>query len=133
MFKGIYNVCFVDLQYSVLKIIPMLSKNRVCQSYLILNYGGLCEIFYKTLDIFTLKALCRGLCAQAYCCSDNPLFFVAHLLPAKTERIGCPKRAHPNAKKERWTSALFELSYPDSNQNRQNQKLQCYHYTIRQS
>lgn len=25
------------------------------------------------------------------------------------------------------------LSYPDSNQDRQNQKLQCYHYTIRQS
>ena len=27
----------------------------------------------------------------------------------------------------------FELSYLDSNQDRQNQKLQCYHYTIRQS
>ena len=27
----------------------------------------------------------------------------------------------------------FPLSYPDSNQDRQNQKLQCYHYTIRQS
>ena len=25
------------------------------------------------------------------------------------------------------------LSYLDSNQDRQNQKLQCYHYTIRQS
>ena len=27
----------------------------------------------------------------------------------------------------------FELSYQDSNLDRQNQKLQCYHYTIRQS
>ena len=27
----------------------------------------------------------------------------------------------------------FELSYEDSNLDRQNQKLQCYHYTIRQS
>ncbi len=25
------------------------------------------------------------------------------------------------------------LTYPDSNQDRQNQKLQCYHYTISQS
>lgn len=25
------------------------------------------------------------------------------------------------------------LSYPDSNQDKQNQKLLCYHYTIRQS
>ena len=28
---------------------------------------------------------------------------------------------------------LFLLSYQDSNLDRQNQKLQCYHYTIRQS
>ena len=28
---------------------------------------------------------------------------------------------------------FFVLSYLDSNQDRQNQKLQCYHYTIRQS
>ena len=28
---------------------------------------------------------------------------------------------------------LLWLSYLDSNQDRQNQKLQCYHYTIRQS
>ena len=27
----------------------------------------------------------------------------------------------------------FVLSYQDSNLDRQNQKLQCYHYTIRQS
>ena len=30
-------------------------------------------------------------------------------------------------------SRLCELSYEDSNLDRQNQKLQCYHYTIRQS
>ncbi len=30
-------------------------------------------------------------------------------------------------------SALSPLSYEDSNLDRQNQKLQCYHYTIRQS
>ena len=28
---------------------------------------------------------------------------------------------------------ILMLSYLDSNQDRQNQKLQCYHYTIRQS
>ena len=54
---------------------------------------------HKTLDIFTLKASCRGLCAQAYCCADNPLFFVAHLLPAKTERIGCPQTRSSKQKK----------------------------------
>ncbi|MDO5334307.1 MAG: hypothetical protein Q4F93_09885, partial [bacterium] len=31
------------------------------------------------------------------------------------------------------TPPLIVLSYLDSNQDRQNQKLQCYHYTIRQS
>ena len=30
-------------------------------------------------------------------------------------------------------TSFFMLSYLDSNQDRQNQKLQCYHYTIRQS
>ena len=30
-------------------------------------------------------------------------------------------------------AALLPLSYEDSNLDRQNQKLQCYHYTIRQS
>ena len=29
--------------------------------------------------------------------------------------------------------ASFTLSYPDSNQDKQNQNLLCYHYTIRQS
>ena len=28
---------------------------------------------------------------------------------------------------------LKKLSYPDSNQDKQNQNLLCYHYTIRQS
>ena len=27
---------------------------------------------------------------------------------------------------------FFKLSYPDSNQDKQNQNLLCYHYTIRQ-
>ena len=45
MFKGIYNVNFAGVPYSVLKVIPMLSKNRAHQSYLILNYGGFCEFF----------------------------------------------------------------------------------------
>ena len=31
-----------------------------------------------------------------------------------------------------WDS-LFLLGYPDSNQERQDQNLQCYHYTIAQS
>ena len=34
---------------------------------------------------------------------------------------------------ERISLSLSRLSYPDSNQDRQNQNLQCYHYTIRQS
>ena len=45
MFKGIYNVYSENLQYSAVKIISMLSKNRAQQSYLILNYGGFCENF----------------------------------------------------------------------------------------
>lgn len=44
MFKGIYNVHFAGLQFSAVKIIPNMSKNRAQQSYLILNYGGF-EIF----------------------------------------------------------------------------------------
>gem|GEM_PF-4169276 len=36
-------------------------------------------------------------------------------------------------KKDCRSNPFFKLSYPDSNQDRQNQKLQCYHYTIRQS
>ena len=47
MFKGIYNVHFAGLQYSVVKVIPSMSKNRVRQSYLILNYCGLCEFFFS--------------------------------------------------------------------------------------
>ena len=31
------------------------------------------------------------------------------------------------------TSASALLGYPDSNQERQDQNLQCYHYTIAQS
>lgn len=45
MFKGIYNVHFSGLQFSAVRIISMLSKNRAHQSYLILNYGGFCEKF----------------------------------------------------------------------------------------
>ena len=30
------------------------------------------------------------------------------------------------------TSFSFQLGYPDSNQERQDQNLQCYHYTIPQ-
>ena len=39
MFKGIYNIHFAGLQYSAVKIIPIVSKNRTQQSYLILNYS----------------------------------------------------------------------------------------------
>ena len=45
MFKGIYNVYFAGVQYSVVKVIPNMSKNQAHQSYLILNYGGFCEFF----------------------------------------------------------------------------------------
>ena len=35
--------------------------------------------------------------------------------------------------KNSWRRAsYFALRYPDSNQNRQDQNLQCYHYTIPQ-
>ena len=30
-------------------------------------------------------------------------------------------------------TSLFLLGYPDSNQERQDQNLQCYHYTIPQT
>ena len=56
MFKGIYNVYFAGLQYSVVKVIPNMSKIRAHQSYLILNYGAFCNFFYNTPEIFTLKA-----------------------------------------------------------------------------
>ena len=45
MFKGIYNVYFAGVQYSVVKVITNMSKNQAHQSYLILNYGGFCEFF----------------------------------------------------------------------------------------
>lgn len=38
-----------------------------------------------------------------------------------------------NKKDEQFLVRLFLLSHEDSNLDRQNQKLQCYHYTIRQS
>ena len=39
------------------------------------------------------------------------------------------------AQKKRWmiSHSAFLLGYPDSNQERQDQNLQCYHYTISQS
>ena len=37
MFKGIYNVYSKNLQYSAVKIISKMSKNRAHQSYLILK------------------------------------------------------------------------------------------------
>lgn len=39
MFKGIYYEYSESLQYSAVKIIPIVSKNRTQQSYLILNYS----------------------------------------------------------------------------------------------
>ena len=47
--------------------------------------------------------------------------------------IESPKRAN-NIKicSEIWIFCSNELSYPDSNQDKQNQNLLCYHYTIRQ-
>ena len=45
MFKGIYYEYSESLQYSAVKIIPIVSKNRAQQSYLILNYVGFCEFF----------------------------------------------------------------------------------------
>lgn len=45
MFKGIYNVHLTGLLYSAVKIIPIVSKNRAQQSYLILNYGRFNEFF----------------------------------------------------------------------------------------
>ena len=36
-------------------------------------------------------------------------------------------------KRENQIDSLFRLGYPDSNQERQDQNLQCYHYTIAQS
>ena len=62
MFKGIYNVYSENLQYSAVKIIPIVGKNQAQQSYLILNYGE----FHKTPEIFTLKASRYGnLCTSA--------------------------------------------------------------------
>lgn len=46
---------------------------------------------------------------------------------------GGTARRMETKKKDCRSNPSIELSYPDSNQDRQNQKLQCYHYTIRQS
>ena len=35
--------------------------------------------------------------------------------------------------KNHWFLSVFLLGYPDSNQERQDQNLQCYHYTIPQT
>ena len=40
---------------------------------------------------------------------------------------------HNKRKRAAMLAAPSPLSYEDSNLDRQNQKLQCYHYTIRQS
>lgn len=45
MFKGIYYEYSESLQYSAVKIIPIVSKKRAQQSYLSLNYGGFCDFF----------------------------------------------------------------------------------------
>ena len=45
MFKGIYYEYSESLQYSAVKIIPIVSKNRAQQFNLILKYGGFCEFF----------------------------------------------------------------------------------------
>ena len=42
------------------------------------------------------------------------------------------KWTYLNAKQPAHSGRLFALRYPDSNQNRQDQNLQCYHYTIPQ-
>ena len=56
----------IPLRNSFAKTIPIVSKNRAQQSYLILNYGGFCEFFHKTPEIFTLKASRYGnLCTSA--------------------------------------------------------------------
>ena len=43
MFKGIYYVYSEDLQFSAVKIIPIVGKNRAHQSYLILNRQFFCR------------------------------------------------------------------------------------------
>ena len=43
------------------------------------------------------------------------------------------KRESPTNVDNSPSSRLFELSYLDSNQDKQNQNLLCYHYTIGQS
>ena len=45
MFLSIFIAKSSHMQFSAVMIIPMMSKKRAHQSYLILNYGGFCEIF----------------------------------------------------------------------------------------
>ena len=55
-------------------------------------------------------------------CAIIPLF--GHILPIM---------GFSNRKKSREELLPCQLSYPDSNQDKQNQNLLCYHYTKRQS
>ena len=61
----------ISLRNPFAKIISMLSKNWVQQSYLILKFGGFCEIFFtKRLKYSRWKAsrygnFCGGSCSQA--------------------------------------------------------------------
>ena len=48
-------------------------------------------------------------------------------------RLSIPRYRPTDTKKGLSRSSTLGLSYQDSNLDRQNQKLQCYHYTIRQS
>ena len=87
MFKGIYNVYSESLQYSAVKIIPMLSKVRAHQSYLILNYGE----FHKTPEIFTLKASRYGnLCTSAPSLAALGIAGTSSALPSLAQTVSQP-------------------------------------------
>ena len=77
MFKGIYNVHFAGLQYSVLKIIPSMSKNRVRQSYLILNLADCAEFFLNPPEIFAADA---GRCGRWGGAQEGAYFAICELM-----------------------------------------------------
>ena len=103
MFKGIYNVYSESLQYSAVKIIPIVGKNQAQQSYLILNYGE----FHKTPEIFTLKAsrygnLCTSapsLAALGIAGTSSALLSLAQTVSQPMQSVSTTKQLRPHGRK----------------------------------
>ena len=79
----------------------------------------------KTYTAKIWTDLIRPICRRAIEIKICAIFgLYTHISPLLDSQI---------VKKSRREPLSCQLSYPDSNQDKQNQNLLCYHYTIRQS